>query len=151
MTRPGFEPMSPGPLAKTRPMSWLWYYLIQSTVSIILISLSIFIYIIIYIHIYLYLYSYISLFIFIYIIITLLIHFHLSIYLSQFVHIQLCQVGLDSRIHRLHLCRGVRSPNECPGCDTKQSDGDVPMMLGFWGCDAPLHCHCSQVHSSPEW
>ena len=24
-------------------------------------------------------------------------------------------------------------PNECPGYDTKQSDGEVPMMLGLWG------------------
>ena len=23
------------------------------------------------------------------------------------------------------------SPNECPGCNTKQSDGDVPVMLDF--------------------
>ena len=25
------------------------------------------------------------------------------------------------------------SPNECPGYDTKQSDGEVPVMLGLWG------------------
>ena len=25
------------------------------------------------------------------------------------------------------------SPNECPGYDTKQSDGKVPVMLKFWG------------------
>ena len=24
-------------------------------------------------------------------------------------------------------------PNECPGCDTKQSDGEVPVMLELWG------------------
>ena len=23
--------------------------------------------------------------------------------------------------------------NECPGCDTKQSDGEVPVMLELWG------------------
>ena len=23
--------------------------------------------------------------------------------------------------------------NECPGYDTKQSDGEVPVMLGLWG------------------
>ena len=29
---------------------------------------------------------------------------------------------------------GLRSPtNECPGYDTKQSDGEVPMMLELWG------------------
>ena len=38
-----------------------------------------------------------------------------------------CLVGWDYRIHRLHLC------NECFGYDTKQSDGEVPVMLGLWG------------------
>ena len=33
-----------------------------------------------------------------------------------------------------NLCRGVRHPpNECPGYDTKRSDGEVPVMLGLWG------------------
>ena len=40
-------------------------------------------------------------------------------------------VGWGCRIHRLLLCRGVRLPNECLGYDTKQSDGEVPIML--WG------------------
>ena len=31
-------------------------------------------------------------------------------------------------------CRGVRPPpNDCPGYDTKQSDGEGPVMLGLWG------------------
>ena len=30
-------------------------------------------------------------------------------------------------------CRGVRLPNECPDYDTKQSDGEVPVILGLWG------------------
>ena len=39
---------------------------------------------------------------------------------------------LDYRIYRLHLCRGVRPPtNECPWYDTKQSDGEDPVMLEF--------------------
>ena len=44
-------------------------------------------------------------------------------------------VGWGGRIHRLHLCRGVRPPppNEYPRYDTKQSDGEVPVMLGLWG------------------
>ena len=25
------------------------------------------------------------------------------------------------------------SPNECPDYDTKQSDGEAPVMLEFWG------------------
>ena len=43
-------------------------------------------------------------------------------------------VSWGCRIHRLLLCRGVRPPaNECPGCDTKQSDGEVPAVLELWG------------------
>ena len=62
-----------------------------------------------------------------------------------------CPVSWGSRIHQLHLCRGVRpSPNECLGYDTKQSDGKVPVMLGLWGMRRTPHCHCSQVHSGSE-
>ena len=43
-----------------------------------------------------------------------------------------CPVGGGCRIHRLHLCRGERPPNECPGYNIKQSDGEVPVMLGLW-------------------
>ena len=47
------------------------------------------------------------------------------------------------RIHRLHLCRGVTpSPittNECPVYDTKQSDGEIPVLLELWGCGVPTH------------
>ena len=44
-----------------------------------------------------------------------------------------CPVGGGSRIHRLLLCRGLRPPHECPGYDTKQSDGDVPAVLELCG------------------
>ena len=44
-----------------------------------------------------------------------------------------CPVGWGCRIHRLLLCWGVRPPNECPGYDTKQSDGEVPAVLELWG------------------
>ena len=45
-----------------------------------------------------------------------------------------CPVGWGRRIHGLFLCRGVRPPsNECPGYDTKQSDGEIPAMLELWG------------------
>ena len=45
-----------------------------------------------------------------------------------------CPVSWGCRIHWLHLCRGVRPPhNECPGYDTKQSDGEVPAGLELWG------------------
>ena len=36
-------------------------------------------------------------------------------------------------IHRLHLCRRVGPPNENPGFDTNQSDGEVPVMLELGG------------------
>ena len=45
----------------------------------------------------------------------------------------LCPVGWGCRIHWLHLCRGLRLPNEYPGYDLKQSDGEVPVMLELWG------------------
>ena len=44
-----------------------------------------------------------------------------------------CPVGWGCRIHRLHLCRGLRPPNDCPKFDTKQSDGEVPVMLELRG------------------
>ena len=43
-----------------------------------------------------------------------------------------CPVGWGCRIHQLHLCRGVRSPKECSIYDTKQSHGEVPVMLELW-------------------
>ena len=53
-------------------------------------------------------------------------------YISQLIF---CPVDWGCRINWLHLCRGVRppSPNECPGYNAKQSDGEVPVMLGPWG------------------
>ena len=46
------------------------------------------------------------------------------------------KVAQGYRIHWLRLCRGVRPPHhptsECPGYDTKQSDGQVPVMLELW-------------------
>ena len=42
--------------------------------------------------------------------------------------------GGGCKIHWLHLSRGVRPPpNECPGYDTKQSDGEIPAVLELWG------------------
>ena len=43
-------------------------------------------------------------------------------------------VGWGRGIHRLLFCWGVRLHlNKCPGYDTKQSDGEVPVMLELWG------------------
>ena len=41
-----------------------------------------------------------------------------------------CPLGWGCRIHWLHLYREVRPPpHESPGYDTKQCDGEVPVML----------------------
>ena len=34
-----------------------------------------------------------------------------------------------------HICRGD-TPNKCPWYDTKQSDGEVQVMLELWGMNA---------------
>ena len=46
----------------------------------------------------------------------------------------LSSVGWRCRIHRLHLCREVRtSPHPtATGYDTKWSDGEVPVVLSLW-------------------
>ena len=46
---------------------------------------------------------------------------------------ELCLVGWGYKIHQLLLCWKVRpTPNKCPGYDTKQSDGEVPVVLELW-------------------
>ena len=49
-------------------------------------------------------------------------------------------VSLGCKINRLYLCRNVRSPypNECPGYDTKQSDGEAVVKLEIWGMRSTL-------------
>ena len=42
-------------------------------------------------------------------------------------------VGWGCRIYRRHLCRRVRHPQRMSGYDTKQSDGEVSVMLDVWG------------------
>ena len=44
-----------------------------------------------------------------------------------------CPVGWSCRLHRLLLWKRVRvPPHECPVYDTKQSDGEGPVMLKLW-------------------
>ena len=44
-----------------------------------------------------------------------------------------CLIDWGCRIHWLHFYRGTRPPaNECPVYDTKQSDGEAPVILEFW-------------------
>ena len=62
-----------------------------------------------------------------------------------------CPVDWGCRIHWLHLCRLVRSPplpNVCPGYDTKQSDGEVSVMLELWGMQSTPSL---PLHSGPLW
>ena len=56
-------------------------------------------------------------------------------YNKKFNYTSVCPVGWDCRIRRLLLYRGLRPPppNESAGYDTKQSDGEVPVMLELWG------------------
>ena len=44
---------------------------------------------------------------------------------------KLKNIGWGCRINRQYLCSEVKRPshNECPGYDTKQSDGEAPVML----------------------
>ena len=61
--------------------------------------------------------------------------------INNFIHPSFlsCPVCWGCRIHRLHLCSGVRPlPNEYPGYDTKQSDGEVSVMLKIWGTQSTL-------------
>ena len=62
-----------------------------------------------------------------------------------------CPVGYSCRIHRLHLCRGVRPPPTT----TKQVSRIWHQTIWWWCCSfveckVPLHCHCSQVPSGAE-
>ena len=49
------------------------------------------------------------------------------------VHFLFWQPGWVVGQYTTPLQRGKTPPNECPVYDTKQSDGEVPAMLGLWG------------------
>ena len=39
----------------------------------------------------------------------------------------------------MQLCKGLKHPcNDCPRYDTKQSDGEVPIMVALWGMQSIL-------------
>ena len=60
-----------------------------------------------------------------------------------------CPVGWDSKIYWLLFYEEVRAPaNECPGYDTKQFDGEVPVMLELWGMWSTLSLPSLP---SPRW
>ena len=41
--------------------------------------------------------------------------------------------------------------NGCPGYDTKQSDGKVPVMLGFCGIRSTSSLQLLPGHTGPAW
>ena len=64
-----------------------------------------------------------------------------------------CSVGWRCRIHQLHLCRGVRSPDPMSVLHMTLNNLMVRFQWcwGFGECRAPLYCLCSQVHLGLEW
>ena len=55
-------------------------------------------------------------------------------YYFRLLQATFCPVSWGCRIHRLLLCKTPHHHhNECPRYDTKQSDGEVPVMLELWG------------------
>ena len=59
-------------------------------------------------------------------------------FLFFFLFSFLCPVVWACRIHwTAPLQRGKTPPNECPGYDTKQSDCEVPVILGPWVIRSP--------------
>ena len=65
-------------------------------------------------------------------------HHNTVVYIINLLYYtQVCDrsVGWSCRIHQLHLCRGLLPPiNDCPGYDTKVSDGEPPVLelCGIW-------------------
>ena len=57
----------------------------------------------------------------------------LQVFLCDTNNFLFCPVNWGCGIYRLLLCRGVTPPNECPECDTKETDDSVPVILGLWG------------------
>ena len=88
----------------------------------------------IYLHIYIYIYIYISISVCMYVCMYQSKYFYSYVCIDLSIFESICPVGWGCRIHWLHLCRGVRPHlNERPGYDTKQSDGEVPVVLEIWG------------------
>ena len=96
------------------------------------------VYIYIYIYIYahktcMYVYIYIYIYIYTYTKCVCVCVYEIYIYIAALREI--CPVCWGCRIHRLHLCRVVKNlpPKRVSWYDTKQSDGEVPVMLKLWG------------------
>ena len=52
---------------------------------------------------------------------------------------------------RVGLQNTPTASNKCPGCDTKQFDGEAPVMLEFWRMLSPPYWHRYQVHFRREY
>ena len=57
----------------------------------------------------------------------------LFLLIDRWLNIDYRLVSGGCRIHRLHLCRGVRSHKRVSWNDLKQSDGEAPIILELWG------------------
>ena len=56
----------------------------------------------------------------------------IAVYSCCFIKVSISVVWV-CRIDRLHLCRGVRLPQQVSWDDTKQSDSEAPVMMKLWG------------------
>ena len=126
MTRPGIEPRSPGPLANTltpRLMSGVFHEVLVRLVFCKLVKSSCtweHYWIAQRVHSILFSLSY-----------SILLDDQYATFQIQLFS---CPFGWVCRIHQLLLCRNVRPAHkECPEYDTKQSDGEVPVILELWG------------------
>ena len=65
---------------------------------------------------------------------TISLFLSLSLYIYVYTHILLKMTDkiLDCPVAPLQRGK-THPPNECPGFDTKQFDGEVPVMLELWG------------------
>ncbi len=65
-------------------------------------------------------------------------HFFIKMYLSHFILERVdvsvvCERWVERHIYSERGLLLTISSNECPAYDTKQSDGEVPVMLELWG------------------
>ena len=64
----------------------------------------------------------------------------------------MAQLAGDAEYTDCISAEGWDSPNECPGYDTKQSDGETPVMLEFWGnVESPFIAIDPRSTLTSEW
>ena len=59
-------------------------------------------------------------------------YIYIYIYIYIILYFFNCPVDWGCKIHRLHLWRGIRPLQRVSCYDTKQSDGEVPVMQELW-------------------